>query len=102
MTTSRSMAYGARWVDQQWLAQLLMYELERIGGMQLLTVLYVLVTGAAFGGAVVAARRLGAEDLHVLAVLPAGAFFYLTTAVSIRTQGFAYPLVRCDGLAARF
>ena len=25
-------------------------------------------------------------------MLPAGAFFYLTTAVSIRTQGFAYPL----------
>jgi hypothetical protein len=86
------MAYGVRWVDQQWLAQLLMYEIERVGGMQLLTVLYVLVTGAAFAGAVAAARRLGGEDMHVLAMLPAGAFFYLTTAVSIRTQGFAYPL----------
>jgi hypothetical protein len=87
-----SMAYGVRWVDQQWFAQLLMYELDRVGGMQLLTVVYVLITGAAFGGAVAAARSLGGEDLHVLAVLPAGAFFYLTTAVSIRTQGFAYPL----------
>jgi hypothetical protein len=85
-------AYGVRWIDQQWLAQLLMYEIERVGGLQLLTVVYVLVTGAAFAGAVAAARRLGGEDLHVLALLPAGAFFYLATAVSIRTQGFAYPL----------
>jgi hypothetical protein len=86
------MAYGVRWIDQQWLAQLLMDEIERVGGLQLLTVTYVLVTGAAFAGAVAAARRLGGEDLHVLALLPAGAFFYLATAVSIRTQGFAYPL----------
>jgi hypothetical protein len=86
------LAYGVRWVDQQWLAQLLMYELQRLGGMQLLTVTYVLLTGAAFAGAIAAARRLGAQDLHVLAMLPPGAFFYLATAVSIRTQGFAYPL----------
>jgi len=86
------MAYGARWIDQQWLAQFVMYEMERIGGLQLLTVLYVLVTGFAFGFVVFAARDLGGEDLHVLMVLPAGAFFYLVTAVSIRTQGLAYPL----------
>jgi hypothetical protein len=86
------MSYGVRWVDQQWLAQLVMYELERIGGLQLLTVAYVVITGAAFGGAVAAARKLGGEDLHVLMILPIGAFFYLATAVSIRTQGFAYPL----------
>ncbi len=87
-----TMAHGVRWVDQQWLAQLLMYELVRIGGMQLLTVLYVLLTSAAFAGAIAAARNLGAEYLHVLATLPACAFFYLMTAVTIRTQGFAYPL----------
>ncbi len=87
-----AMAHGVQWVDQQWLAQLLMYELVHVGGLQLLTVLYVLVTGAAFTGAIAAARSLGGEDLHVLALLPAGAFFYLTTAVSIRTQGLAYPL----------
>ena len=26
------MAHGVRWVDQQWLAQLLMYELQHLGG----------------------------------------------------------------------
>ncbi|HEX3802055.1 MAG TPA: hypothetical protein VHV75_04370 [Solirubrobacteraceae bacterium] len=86
------MAYGVRWVDQQWLAQLLMYELERLGGMQMLTVVYVLITGAAFATGVGAARALGGEDLHVLTALVPGAFFYLVTAVSIRTQGLAYPL----------
>lgn len=86
------MAHGVRWVDQQWLAQLVMYELVRLGGLQLMTVLYVLLTGAAFAGAVAAGRALGGEDLDVLAVTLPGAFFYMATAVSIRTQGFAYPL----------
>lgn len=86
------MTQGVRWVDQQWLAQLLMYEVQRVGGLQLLTVLYVLVTAIAFGGAIAAARDLDAEDLHVLMASLPGAFFYLVTAVSIRTQGLAYPL----------
>ncbi len=87
-----TMAHGVHWVDQQWIAQLVMYGLVRVGGLQLLTVAYVLTTGVAFAGAIVAARNLGGEDRHVLAMLPAGAFFYLATAVSIRTQGLAYPL----------
>jgi hypothetical protein len=86
------MAHGVRWIDQQWLAQLLMYELQRLGGFQLLTVVYVLITSAAFAASIAAARRLNGQDLHVLAMLPLGAFFYLVTAVAIRTQGFAYPL----------
>jgi hypothetical protein len=87
-----TLTHGVRWVDQQWLAQLIMYEVAHVGGVQLLTVLYVLVTGAAFAGAMAAARRLGAEDLHVLMATLPGAFLYLVTAVSIRTQGLAYPL----------
>lgn len=86
------MAHGVRWVDQQWLAQLLMYGLDRLGGLQLLTVSSVAIVGAAFAGAIAAARRLGAQDLHVLATLPLAAFLYLGTAVSIRTQELAYPL----------
>lgn len=86
------MTHGVHWVDQQWLAQLVMYELTHVGGLQLLCVLYVLITVVAFAGAVAAARALGGEDLHVLTATLPGAFFYLVTAVSIRTQGFAYPL----------
>ncbi len=87
-----SLTHGVRWVDQQWLAQLVMYEVARVGGLQLMTVLYVFVTVAAFAGAIAAARTLGPEDLHVLMATLPGAFLYLVTAVSIRTQGLAYPL----------
>jgi hypothetical protein len=86
------LTHGVRWVDQQWLAQLVMYEVAHVGGLALLCVLYVLLTVAAFAGAVAAARKLGAEDLHVLEGTLPGAFFYLVTALSIRTQGLAYPL----------
>jgi hypothetical protein len=86
------MAHGVRWIDQQWLAQLAMYGLEALGGLQLMTVVYVLITAFAFTGTIAAARRLGGRDIHVLAMLPLGTFFYMVTAVTIRTQGFAYPL----------
>ncbi len=86
------MAYGVRWIDQQWLAQLTIYELTKVGGLALFAVVYVALTGAALAGAIAAARMLGGLDWHVTAVLPFSAFFYLITAVSIRTQGFAYPL----------
>ncbi len=86
------MAHGVRWTDQQWLAQLVMYGLAWLGGLQLLSIAYVLLTGCAFALALVAARRLGGRDVHVLAMLPLGTFFYLATAITIRTQGFAYPL----------
>jgi hypothetical protein len=86
------MAYGAAWHDQQWLAQLLLYELYAAGGLALMTVLYVIVAALSMGLAIAAARQLGAEDRHVTWVLPFAAFFYLLTAVSIRTQGLAYPL----------
>lgn len=85
------LTHGSLWVDQQWLAQLLMYEVVHLGGLQLLTVLYVLLTVAVFAGAIAAARSLAPEDLHVLMATLPGAFLYLVTAVSIRTQGLAYP-----------
>lgn len=86
------MAHGVRWTDQQWLAQLVTYGLYTIGGLALFAVVYVALTGASLALAIAAARTLGGEDRHVTWVLPVSAFFYLATAVSIRTQGFAYPL----------
>lgn len=86
------MAHGVRWVDQQWLSQLVLYELDRIGGLGLVSVVYVALTTAALGGAVAVAVRLGATERPLVMVLPIGAFFYVVTAVSIRTQGLAYPL----------
>ena len=86
------MAYGVRWTDQQWLAQLTMFGLQQLGGLQLLAVTYVAITGLAFALAIAAARQLGGRDVPILAMLPLGTFFYMVTAVTIRTQGFAYPL----------
>jgi hypothetical protein len=86
------MAHGARWVDQQWLAQLGMYEVFRIGGLALMAVLYVALTAASLALGIAAARSLGATERALVMVLPIGAFFYIVTAVSVRTQGLAYPL----------
>jgi hypothetical protein len=86
------MAHGVRWIDQQWLAQLVIYELQHVGGLALFAAVYIGLTGLALAIAIAAARRLGGLDRHIVAALPVAAFFYLATAVSIRTQGFAYPL----------
>jgi hypothetical protein len=86
------MAYGVRWTDQQWLAQLAIYRLQQLGGLALFSAFYIALTGAALAMGIAAGRRLGGEERHVIWVLPIAAFFYLVTAVSIRTQGFAYPL----------
>ncbi|MGC9221189.1 MAG: hypothetical protein ACP5H2_07550 [Solirubrobacteraceae bacterium] len=86
------MAHGVRWVDQQWLGQLLMFALVRAGGLQLMTTTVVLVMSVGFAAAAAAARSLGAEDRHVLMVLPLAAFFFIVTATTIRTQAFGYPL----------
>ena len=98
------MSYGVRWVDQQWLAQLLMYEVQRVGGLQLLTVLYSGsgITGAPrFGAAIAAARSLRGEDLHVLMAAVVGAFFYLVSAVTILDPGPCLSALRRDSLASR-
>jgi len=85
------MAYGVRWTDQQWLAQLSIYGLQRLGGLALFCVFYVFLTGLSFGLGIAASRHLGAQDRYLIWMLPVGGFFYIATAVSIRTQGFAYP-----------
>src|SRR5262249_61334731 len=33
--TIKISAHGRKWIDQQWLAQFVLYELERLGGLQL-------------------------------------------------------------------
>ena len=47
------LAAGRRWVDQQWLGQLVFYGLYKAGGMRLI----VLVNAAVAGGAVSATAR---------------------------------------------
>jgi hypothetical protein len=86
------LTHGARWIDQQWLAQLAIYGLNQLGGLPLYGIVYVALTVGAFGMAIVAARRLGGSDAHVIWVLPVAAFLYFAGSFQVRTQGFAYPL----------
>ena len=84
--------HGAAWIDQQWLAQLAIYGVYRVGGLALYGIVYVGLTVAAMGLALAAARRLGGRDVHVLWVLPLAAFLFFAGSFEVRTQGFAYPL----------
>lgn len=66
------MSHGRRWVDQQWLAQLLYYGLYKLGGLSLASRVNVLLFSSATGIGLVAARRRGASPSRVLVcALPA-------------------------------
>jgi hypothetical protein len=83
---------GTHWIDQQWLAQLTIYGLDRVGGLALYSIVYVGLTVGSFALAIAASRRLGGSERHVVWVLPLAAFLYFADSFQIRTQGFAYPL----------
>jgi hypothetical protein len=86
------LTHGARWIDQQWLAQLAIYGLHQVGGLPLYSIVYVALTVGSLGMAIAAARMLGGTEAHVVWVLPVAAFLYFAGSFQIRTQGFAYPL----------
>jgi hypothetical protein len=84
--------HGRRWVDQQWLAQVAFYELERLGGIRLAVLVHVLLLVGSLAAAMVVARMRGAGTrsvavVAVIAFLPA-----LISSLQLRTQSFAYPL----------
>jgi hypothetical protein len=86
------LTHGARWIDQQWLAQLAIYGLHQLGGLALYSIVYAALMVGALAMAIVAARRLGGSEAHVVWVLPVAAFLYCAGSFQIRTEGFAYPL----------
>lgn len=63
------LADGHRWVDQQWLAQVVLYGLARAGGVGLALAACLLATLAAFGLCARIALRRGASPFAILAVL---------------------------------
>ncbi len=85
------LAHGRRWIDQQWLAQLAMYELDRAGGVVLVGFVNAVLVMAGLLGAILAARRLGASARSIVRVLPLVVWTIALTA-SVRTQPWAYPL----------
>jgi hypothetical protein len=85
-------AHGRRWVDQQWLAQLVLYELDRLGGLRLVLLVHVALVTLGFGGAALLARRLGGSARSATWVaLPVLVAFWPGAAV-MRPQSFAYVL----------
>lgn len=81
---------GTRWIDQQWGAQLLLYEVAR-GGLRLAAAVGVTVVVATLSLIAVAARRLGgsARSTAVAVALPLLAAPWLA---QLRTQTLALPL----------
>jgi hypothetical protein len=84
-------ASGSRWVDQQWLSQLLMYALHTVGGLRLVGLVHVALVVFALVVAVVLARRR-AEPLTVLilAMVAIGPITYISG--EVRTQAFGVAL----------
>lgn len=85
-------AHGRTWVDQQWLAQYVLYELERLGGLRLVLLVHAALVTLGLGGAAVLARRLGGSARSATWVaLPVLVAFWPGASV-MRPQSFAYVL----------
>lgn len=85
-------AHGRDWIDQQWLAQLALYGLDRLGGLQLVLLVHAALVVAGLAAAAVLARRLGGSARSTTWVaLPVLVAFWPGAAV-MRPQSFAYLL----------
>ncbi len=86
-----ALTHGRSWIDQQWLAQLAMYGLDRAGGVVLVGAANAILVTAGLLGAILTARSLGASASSVVRVLPLVVWTIAVPAV-VRTQPWAYPL----------
>jgi hypothetical protein len=84
-------AHGRPWVDQQWLAQLLLYEVERIGGVGLVVAVCAAAALAAFALVASSAQARGASPVALAFWVPL-AFLVGPWGVQARTQSLALPL----------
>lgn len=82
---------GSTWTDQQWLAQLALYGLERAGGLGAVSLAGGLLTLGALGLGAAAARARGASVLATIPVVAVVAFA-APWAWQVRAQSLALPL----------
>jgi hypothetical protein len=82
---------GRRWIDQQWGAHLVYYEVVRYGGIRAAGALTLACVAAALGSIAVVARKLGASprSTAVGLLLPVAGAPWLA---EVRTQTLALPL----------
>jgi hypothetical protein len=85
------MASGARWIDQQWLGQLIVYGVDRAGGLAGLGVLAGVVIAGTYASSIAAARMLGASARSTFLVT-AACLFIAPWSWQIRAQMLALPL----------
>jgi hypothetical protein len=84
--------HGQRWTDQQWLAQLALYGLWRLGGIKLALLVHALLVTSGIAGAALIARSRGASALAVTYVAIPVLIAYYPVASVMRPQSFAFPL----------
>jgi hypothetical protein len=84
--------HGRRWVDQQWLAQLALYGLWRLGGVKLALLVHALLVMSGLVGAALIARRNGATPRSVTWIAIPVLIAYYPVASVMRPQTFAFPL----------
>ncbi|HSL64242.1 MAG TPA: hypothetical protein VK874_06235, partial [Gaiellaceae bacterium] len=81
---------GRPWVDQQWLAQVALYGLERLGGLRLVLFGHVALTFAALAIAAGVARRRGARPEALALVTFVAMLPFLLATFGVRTQTLVY------------
>jgi hypothetical protein len=84
--------HGHRWTDQQWLAQLALYGLWRVGGIKLALLVHALLVTSGLAIAAIVARSRGASALAVTYVAIPVLVAYYPVASVMRPQSFAFPL----------
>ncbi len=85
-------AHGHRWIDQQWLAQLALYGLWRLGGVKLVLLVHALLVTSGLVVAALFARTRGATARSVTWVAIPVLIAYYPVASVMRPQSFAFPL----------
>jgi hypothetical protein len=81
-------AHGDRWVDQQWLSQLAMYGLHRIGGVTLVALTNVTIATIVVAIAAAVARRGGADPRAILGIAVVAFVPFSFVLATVRTQTF--------------
>lgn len=85
-------SYGRRWIDEQWLAQLAIYELQHVGGLRLAIAAHIFLVTAALAGAITLARVRGAHPTSIALIVAVALLPLAISAEQLRTQSFAYVL----------
>jgi hypothetical protein len=87
-----TMTRGRRWTDQQWLGQLALYGLWRLGGIKLAMLVHAVLATSGLAGAALIAKKNGATARSVTWIAIAAMIAYYPVAAVMRTQAFAFPL----------